>query len=77
MLALALVAVVRAGDSSSAPAAEEGMGKAMSGSQSMMDYMAPAPMDGVPEASATRGGSGPYTVADGVWVFDLTAKARL
>lgn len=74
-LALALVAVVRADGSPSTTAAGEGMGMQMSASQSMMEHMAPAPMDGVPEASATRGGERlPYTVVDGVWVFELTAK---
>jgi len=75
-LGVGLVAVVRADDSSStAGAAMDGMGMSMSGSQSMMEHMAPAPMDGVPEASATRGGQAlPYTVENGVWVFNLDAE---
>jgi len=73
-LGVGLVAVVRADESSSTTsAAMDGMG--MSGSQSMMEHMAPAPMDGVPEASATRGGQAlPYVVENGVWVFTLEAR---
>lgn len=75
-LGVGLVAVVRADDYSSTTAAVDGMGMAMSGSQSMMEHMAPAPMDGVPEASATRGGKPlPYTVANDVWVFNLEARS--
>jgi FtsP/CotA-like multicopper oxidase with cupredoxin domain len=51
------------------------MGMSMSGSQSMMEHMAPAPMDGVPDASAAQGGHLlPHTVDNGVWVFTLDAK---
>ena len=75
MLALgfALVALVRADDSSSSQAS--GMGMSMSGSQSMMEHMAPAPTDGVADATAARGGQllG-HTVDNGVWVFSLDAK---
>jgi FtsP/CotA-like multicopper oxidase with cupredoxin domain len=74
-LGVGVVAVVRADDSSSAAAGTDAMGMAMSGSQSMMEHMAPAPTEGVPEASATRGGKPlPYAVDNGVWVFDLEAK---
>jgi FtsP/CotA-like multicopper oxidase with cupredoxin domain len=75
-LGVGLVAVVRA-DSTSTNASMDGMGMAMS-SPSMMEHMAPAPTDGVPEASATRGGKRlPYTVDKGVWVFTLDAKPVL
>jgi FtsP/CotA-like multicopper oxidase with cupredoxin domain len=77
-LGIGLVAVVRADDSSATAAATDGMGMAMSGSQSMMEHMAAAPMDGVRDASATRGGTPlPYTVDNGVWVFKLDAKPVL
>jgi len=75
MLALgfAFVALVRADDSSSSQ--PSGMGMSMSGSQSMMEHMAPAPMDGVPDARAARGGQPlGHTVDNGVWVFTLEAK---
>ena len=73
-LGVGLVAVVRADDTSSASAATDGMGMAMGGSQSMMAHMAPAPMDGVPEAGTDRGGQPlAYTVDDGIWVFRLKA----
>jgi FtsP/CotA-like multicopper oxidase with cupredoxin domain len=50
----------------------------MSGTQSMMEHMSPAPMDGVPEASATRGGKPlSYTIDNGVRVFNLEAKPVL
>jgi FtsP/CotA-like multicopper oxidase with cupredoxin domain len=78
MLALGVgfVAVVRADDSTSTSGM--GMGMSMSGSPSMMEHMAPAPMDGVPEATATRGGQRlRYSVDDGVWVFELAAKPVL
>jgi len=78
MLALGVgfVAVVRADDSSSTTGGmdEMGMGMSMSGSQSMMEHMAPAPMDGVPDATARRGGQTlEHTVENGVWVFNLEA----
>jgi len=78
MLALGVgfVAVVRADDSSSTMGGMDGMGMgmSMSGSQSMMEHMAPAPMDGVPDATARRGGQTlEHTVENGVWVFNLEA----
>ena len=72
-LGIGLVAVVRAGDSSTTSA--DGAGMSMSGNASMMEHMAPAPMDGVPDAAAARGGQLlPHTVDNGVWVFALAAK---
>lgn len=72
-LGLALVAVVRAGDSSTT--AGDDMGTSMSGGSSMMEHMAPAPMEGVPDATAARGGQIlSHTVENGVWVFNLAAK---
>lgn len=76
MLALGIgfVALVRA-DDSAATSFGGGMGMSMSGSQSMLEHMAPAPMVGVPDATATRGGRLlPHTVDKGVWVFTLEAK---
>ena len=75
MLALGIgfVALVRADDARSGSGNTTGM--SMSGSQSMMAHMAPAPMDGVPEAPATQGGQLlPHTVESGVWVFELEAR---
>ena len=69
-LGVAVVAVVRAGDT---PAAD-GMGMTMSGSRSMAEHMAPAPTDGVPDATAARGGRPlAHTVDGDVWVFRLEA----
>ena len=74
-LGLGLVAVVRADDSSSTTAASGGMDMAMASSQSMTEHMAAAPMDGVPDATATLGGNRlAYTVEQDVWVFRLEAK---
>ena len=74
-LALAFVAVVRADESPSPVTDAMGMGMSMSGSGSMMAHMSPAPMDGVPDAEADRGGRPlPYRVENGVWVFSLEAK---
>jgi FtsP/CotA-like multicopper oxidase with cupredoxin domain len=75
MLALgfAFVALVRADDSSSSQ--PSGMGMSMGGSQSMLEHMAPAPMDGVPDATAAHGAQPlGHTVDNGVWVFTLEAK---
>jgi hypothetical protein len=73
-LGVAVVAVLRAKDSST-PTSSSGMGMSMSGSQAMMDHMAPAPMDGVPDATETTGGQPlSHTVDNGVWVFNLDAK---
>ena len=72
-LGLAFVALVRADSSSSSQTT--GMGMSMSGGQSMLEHMASAPMDGVPEATAARGGQPlEHTVDDGVWVFTLEAR---
>jgi FtsP/CotA-like multicopper oxidase with cupredoxin domain len=78
MLALGVgfVAIVRADDSPSTTGGMDGMGMgmSMSGSQSMMEHMAPAPMDGVPDATARRGGRTlEHAVESGVWVFSLEA----
>ncbi len=73
-LGLATVALVRAGDSTMS----DGMGMSMGGSASMMGHMAPVSADGVPEATASRGGQRlPYTVEDGVWVFRLDTRPTL
>jgi FtsP/CotA-like multicopper oxidase with cupredoxin domain len=41
----------------------------------MMEHMAPAPLDGVPDATARRGGQPlRHTVDNGVWVYRLEAK---
>jgi FtsP/CotA-like multicopper oxidase with cupredoxin domain len=80
-LALALVAAVRAGDdgaTSSMPMSQGGGhmmgGSSMSGGSSM-EHGAPAPQDGVPDATASRGGRPLGHTTDGeTWVFRLTAK---
>jgi len=73
-LGIGVVALARADDSATTASAD-GMGMSMSGSQSMTEHMAPAPMDGVPDATATRGGQPlAHTVDNGVWVFTLDAK---
>ena len=75
MLALGIgfVALVRADDASST-SSTGGMGMAMGGSQSMMQHMAPAPMEGVPDATASRGGQPlAHTVDQDFWVFQLEA----
>lgn len=69
-LGLATVAVFRADDQTMS----DGMGMSMSGGASMMEHMAPAPMDGVPDATVSQGGRVlEHTVDDGVWVFELDA----
>lgn len=75
-LGVGFVAIVRADDSSSTTGGMGmGMGMSMSGSQPMMDHMAPAPMDGVPDATASRGGQPlEHSVENGVWIFSLEAK---
>ena len=71
-LGIGLVAVVRAGNSSAS--ASTGMGMSMSTGQSMMEHMAPAPSEGVPDATASEGGKPlAHTVENGVWVFNLEA----
>ena len=76
-LGLGFVAVVRADDSSSTAGGMDmgmDMDTSMSGSQSMMEHMAPAPMDDVPDATASRGGQPlEHSVENGVWVFSLEA----
>lgn len=77
MLALGIgfVALVRSDD---APAAPSGGGMGMTMNGTMNEHMAAVSSDGVPEATATRGGQLlPYTVQDGVWVFTLEAKPVL
>jgi FtsP/CotA-like multicopper oxidase with cupredoxin domain len=77
-LPLALVAVVRAGRATepSAEVTETGMvmgGNAMGGA--MAGHVAPAPMEGVPDATATRGGAVLQpTLEQGVRVYRLVAK---
>ena len=74
MLALGVggVALVRADDSSGTSSMD---GMSMTGGGAMMEHMAPAPMDGVPEATATRGGQVlPHTVDGGTWVYRLEAR---
>lgn len=73
-LGVGLVAVVRVDDSSSASSATDGVGMAMAGRGSMATHMAPAPMKGVPDASATNGGRPlAHTLESGVWIFRLKA----
>ena len=85
---LALVSVIRAGDEpDAAPAAataamagreDEGMAGngAMSGDGGMAGHGASAPMEGVPDATAERGGEVlEPRVEDGVWVYELVTKA--
>ncbi|CAN5253502.1 hypothetical protein BH09ACT13_BH09ACT13_03640 [soil metagenome] len=72
-LGLGLVAVVRSDDSGTM--STDGMSMSMGGGPSMMEHMAAAPMDGVPNATAKQGGQGlSYTIDNGVWVFTLEAK---
>src|SRR5512134_2612869 len=72
-LGIGLVALVRSDDSSTSTST--GMGMSMSGSHSMTAHMAPAPMDGVADATAARGGQPlGHKVVGGVWVFALEAK---
>lgn len=71
-LGVGVVAIVRADDSSNTPS---GSGMSMSGSGSMSEHMAAAPMDGVPDATESRGGQPlAHTVDNGVWLFTLDAK---
>lgn len=73
-LGTGFVALVRADDASSSSAGD-GMGMSMGGNQSMMEHMAPAPMDGVSDATAERGGQLlPHTVDNGTWVFTVDAR---
>ena len=71
-LGLALVAVIRTDDASTVSG--DGLGMPMSGNASMMEHMAAVPMEGVPDATTTRGGQRlSHTVDDGVWIFALSA----
>ena len=71
-LGLALVAVIRTDDASTLSG--DGLGMPMSGGSSMMEHMAAVPMEGVPDATTTRGGQRlSHTVDDGVWIFALSA----
>ena len=73
-LPIALVAAIRSGNSSGTPSTSTG-GMSMGGNTSMSDHMAPAPTDGVPNATASQGGTLlAHTVRNGVWVFALEAK---
>ena len=73
-LPVALIAAIRSGDTSRASSSTMG-GTSMGGSTSMSDHMAPASMDGVPNANADQGGTPlAHTVVNGVWVFALEAK---
>jgi hypothetical protein len=74
-LPVALVAAIRSGHGSSTPTAGSSTGGMSMGGSSMSDHMAPAPTDGVPNATANVGGTPlAHTVAGGVWVFRLDAK---
>lgn len=72
---IAIVAIVRAADSTtSQPTSMAGM-SGMSDSQSMSSHMAAAPTTGVEDATATRGGQPlAHTVDGDTWVFRLTTK---
>ena len=73
-LALAVVATVRAGDDSAAMPTAMAEGD-HSGGMAGMDHGAAAPQEGVPDATATRGGERLAHETDGdTWVFKLTAK---
>jgi len=82
-LALALVATVRAGDDGDGATNDTAMsqtgghmmgGSTMSGT-SGMEHGAPASQEGVPNATAARGGQRlNYTIDGDTWVFRLTAK---
>jgi FtsP/CotA-like multicopper oxidase with cupredoxin domain len=72
-LPVGIVAVVKASDSGQSSSSDGGM--AMGGAGSMSRHMAPAPMQGVPDATANVGGRAvPYRVKNGVRVYALTAK---
>jgi FtsP/CotA-like multicopper oxidase with cupredoxin domain len=70
-LPVALVAALRAGEEA-APAMDH---STMQLDEAMTTHMAPAPMEGVPNATARRGGLIlKPRVQGGVWTFDLTAR---
>ena len=71
-LALAVAAIVRAGDDG-APAAADQVEMGMGGS--MAGHGAAAPLENVPDATATRGGEVlKPRIENGVWVFELETK---
>ena len=79
---LALVSVIRAGDEpDAAPAAATAAmagreDEGMAGDGGMAGHGASAPMEGVPDATAERGGEVlEPRVEDGVWVYELVTKA--
>ena len=79
-LALAVVATVRAGDDPASPPqvdqATKMSGHAMGSGMSGMEHGAAAPQEGVPNATAARGGRTLAHSTDGdIWVFRLTARA--
>ncbi len=70
---LAVVALVRAGNTTS-ESTSSGM-SGMSGSSAMSDHMAAAPSEGVPDAVANRGGEPLAHAVDGdTWVFQLATR---
>ncbi len=69
---LALVALLRSGDTAS-QTSQSGM-TGMSSSAAMTDHMAAAPSAGVPDAVANRSGTLAHTVEGDTWVFQLTAR---
>lgn len=76
-LSVAVVALTRSSNSSSgSSAAASSMGSMGGGaSGTMTEHMAPAPQQGVADASVTQGGQPlPHTVEGDTWVFRLTAK---
>ena len=74
-LPLALVAAIRADDDGGSATATMQPGMSMGTGQAMAEHMAPAPMEGVPDATAARGGTVLRPrVEGGVWVYDLTAR---
>jgi FtsP/CotA-like multicopper oxidase with cupredoxin domain len=71
-LPVALVAAIRAAEQEAAPAAEQGA--MQMGPDAMAAHMAPAPTEGVPDATGTRGGQVLKPKVRGrVWIFDLVA----
>ena len=84
-LPLAFVSLIRAGDDGQAaappalaeePSGDEMGGMEMAGGDAMAEHMGAAPTEGVPAATAARGGEVlEPRVENGVWVYELTAKA--
>lgn len=76
-LPIAVVAAIRVDDSRSAQATTgmDGMGGTAMPGAGMADHMAAAPQEGVPDATATKGGTRlAARVEQDVHVFDLVAK---